>query len=180
MERIGNLVNSLSSSPSSSGSPQDEGRAQTPFKNIKVDLKSKAFQRKPRSLIFNALNPALGDLMATTSLDCKVQFWNLAERKPLNCPLLGEEHSVIPEDLVWNTGHNSLALGFSSNSEESSNKQLSLMVNIRMKPDQVLFSSVDIPLRPHNRKGVSVLCSVNSLGNSFVSGGFDKKMVLTC
>ena len=152
------------------------------LKSMKIEMKQKAFLRKPRSLLFNSKKSELNDLMITDSLDSGMQFWSVKNRKFLNGISSSKNGQSMPEAMVWNERQDTLFWGFSTSSEDSFNSQLTILKDFNINSGEVAFHKIESSCRPHSKKGICALSTFN-FGSSYdglLTGGFDKKSVSAC
>ncbi|KAF9166130.1 hypothetical protein DFQ26_008634 [Actinomortierella ambigua] len=155
--------------------------------NLKIDLRSKAFARKPRSLLM--YNPHLSgenlkDVMVTSSLDGNIQFWDLHSRRMASQLHKNQLQFPWAEDVCW-VGKDLLAVASAYAQGQPQQRQLSL-VHVNAVPasgrqGRATVSSVCQPVNamPHDKTGINVLASVDQFTDgSFVvaTGGTDKML----
>ncbi|KAG0237300.1 hypothetical protein BGW41_000258 [Actinomortierella wolfii] len=159
--------------------------------NLKTDLRSKAFARKPRSLrMYSQLaGEKLKDIMVTSSLDGNIQFWDLISRRVVSQVHKNQLQFPWAEDICW-VGKDLLAVASAYAQGQPMLRQLSL-VHVSASPatsasglasgrnGRTTVSSVcqHVDAMPHDKHGINVLAPVDQFSDgSFVlaTGGSDK------
>ncbi|KAF9978637.1 hypothetical protein BGZ73_001290 [Actinomortierella ambigua] len=154
--------------------------------NLKIDLRSKAFARKPRSLLmYSELSgDTLKDVMVTSSLDGNIQFWDLSSRKMISQLHKNQLQFPWAEDVCW-VGKDLLAVASASAQGQPQQRQLSL-VHVNASPasgrqGRMTLSSVcqHVDAMPHDKTGINVLAPVDQFSDGslvLASGGGDKAL----
>ncbi|KAI8083049.1 WD40-repeat-containing domain protein [Halteromyces radiatus] len=182
-----------SSSRNNSSDSSNEWAYQNSFDMIlrkKETVDKEAFDRKTRQLLFNRVksnsNQHIEDLMAVSTLNGELQFWDTKYRKKVKA--LGSDiifKNTWIEDMCWSS-ETTLAMIPAVKGEPGTIEQSVVVVDIiSSNKDNVEGCIRTLMNKPHE-KGLAVIASVgsdfgtNSMqdGSSFVTAGIDKTAYL--
>ncbi|KAF9368516.1 hypothetical protein CPC16_005286, partial [Podila verticillata] len=160
--------------------------------NIHQDVRSKAFQRKPRSMVVHTpiAGPELEEVMVTSSLDGNIQFWDLEARRVVTTIPKAPLNQPWAEDMCW-VGRNVLAVASATKEGVELNHQLTLIHVKNTPPQKSSLGSLNagsslawtiqaLEQKPHDMSKGAIMCmsamTEDASGMSLATAGMDKQI----
>ncbi|KAK9701869.1 hypothetical protein K7432_011518 [Basidiobolus ranarum] len=148
----------------------------------RTDMRTKAFTRKPRSLIYQVAKDYEGNEMeclVTSSLDGEIQFWSPTMRKIVTRVTKQTLKKPWAEDICF--VHPSIvAVASAKKDGEFLDNQVSFVHLLKANTSQISYRVQHSDSKPHNERGISALCPIISNDKEFMfsSCGSDKMVHL--
>ncbi|ORX98168.1 WD40 repeat-like protein [Basidiobolus meristosporus CBS 931.73] len=148
----------------------------------RTDMRTKAFTRKPRSLIYQTVKDYEGNQMeclVTSSLDGEIQFWSPTMRKIVTRVTKQTLKKPWAEDICF--VHPSIvAVASAKKDGELLENQLSFVHVLKANTSQISYRVQHSNSKPHSDRGVSALCPIVSNDKEFMFStcGSDKMVHL--